>query len=114
MASCRSSGQTATDFANESGVVEATLRWWAWRLGRDGELPRTRARSSAATVGLVPVRVLDSDGGSPTKGRRAEEEPASGVEWTLRTPRGELTVYSSANGGDELRAAVTALLGNGS
>lgn len=91
----RRSRRSAAEFASESGVVESTLRWWAWRLERDA--------SSSSPVALVPVRVVEDPAGADNVFESA------GVAWTLRTPRGELTVYSPDE--SALRAAISSLIG---
>ena len=108
VSSWRRGGQTAEEFAKERGVVEATLRWWAWRLAQDGELEI----GARGPVGLVPVRVVEADGGTSTGMARNDARPA--VAWMLRTSRGELRVYARTHCNDELRAAVAALVGDGS
>ena len=111
VASWRRGGQTGEEFAKERGVVEATLRWWAWRLTQDGDLEV----GAAGRVGLVPVRVVEGDGRSSTgTSGAAKDEARRGVAWMLRTSRGELRVYARTYRNDELRAAVAALLGDGS
>ncbi len=101
MAAWRRSRRPATDFASELGVVESTLRWWVWRLERDGK----RAARPGAPVALVPVRVV----GEPAAG--GEDSDRGPLAWTLRTSRGELTVYSA--GESALLAAVASLVGGG-
>jgi hypothetical protein len=93
----RRSCRPAAEFASESGVVESTLRWWAWRLERE------RDAASSDPVALVPVRVAEEPvaAGDASDGAR--------VAWTLRTSRGELTVYSADD--SSLRAAVASLTG---
>ena len=108
VSSWRRGGQTAGEFAKERGLVEATLRWWSWQLAQDGELEA----GAGGPVGLVPVRVVEADGGASTGKARDDARPA--VAWTLRTSRGELRVYARTHCNDELRAAVAALLGDGS
>jgi hypothetical protein len=95
----RRSCRPAADFASESGVVESTLRWWAWRLERE------RDAAPSAPVALVPVRVAEEPVAADDASDRAR------VAWTLRTSRGELTVYSADDGA--LRAAVASLVGVG-
>lgn len=97
----RRGGKTGREFAQANGVVEARLRWWAWRLERDGDL--------GPAVGLVPVRVIEGDDGV---GCAAEAGGQSSPAWRLRTPRGELSVYTSSD--EELYAVVAALLGGSS
>ena len=110
VASWRRGKQTAGEFAKKRGVVEATLRWWAWRLAQDGELEI----GAGGRVGLVPVRVVEADGRTPTgTSGTAKDEARPGVAWMLRTSRGELRVYARTHCNDELRAAVAALLGDG-
>lgn len=100
VASWRRSGKAAGDFARERGVVESTLRWWAWRLGRDGEL-QVAERDAVA---FLPVRVVEGASQGPAAPADAR------TAWTLTTHRGELRVYATDAAG-ELRAAVAALLG---
>ena len=111
VSSWRRGGQTAEEFAKESGVVEATLRWWAWRLAQDGELEI----GAGGRVGLVPVRVVEAEGQASTGASDAAGDHARpGVAWMLRTSRGELRVYARTHCNDELHAAVAALVGDGS
>jgi hypothetical protein len=90
----RRSRLAAPEFAADRGVVESTLRWWAWRLERDRE--RDTGDSALA---LVPVRVADEP---PAVG------DSTGAAWTLRTSRGELTVYCAD--ASALRAAVSSVM----
>jgi transposase-like protein len=101
VAAWRRSRRPAADFARELGVVESTLRWWAWRLERDYK----RAARPGAPVALVPVRLV----GEPAAG--GEDSDGGRLAWTLRTSRGELTVYSA--GESALLAAVASLVGGG-
>ena len=101
MAAWRRSRRPASDFASERGVVESTLRWWAWRLERDCK----RAARPVAPVALVRVRVVEE----PTAG--GEDCDGGRLAWTLRTSRGELMVYSA--GESALLAAVASLVGGG-
>jgi len=101
VAGWRRSRRPAADFASELGVVESTLRWWAWRLERDCK----RGARPGAPVALVPVRVVEE----PVAG--AEDSDGGRIAWTLRTPGGELTVYSA--GERALLAAVASLVGGG-
>ncbi|MGA7124288.1 MAG: hypothetical protein WBY94_29575 [Polyangiaceae bacterium] len=68
VAAWRRSRRSAADFARELGVVESTLRWWAWRLERDTK----RAARPGAPVALVPVRVVGepAGGGEESEGGR--------------------------------------------
>lgn len=66
VASWRSSGQTADEFAARHGPTAATLRWWASRLKREEttqETPLVRMaqviRSPSVSRGSVVVDVLD-------------------------------------------------------
>src|ERR1019366_2876001 len=101
VAAWRRSRRPASDFASERGVVESTLRWWAWRLERDCK----RAARPVAPVALVRVRVVEE----PTAG--GEDCDGGRLAWTLRTSRGELMVYSA--GESALLAAVASLGGGG-
>ena len=103
----RRSGRTAEEFAAERGVVTATMRWWAWALAeRAAACGGPPSGPVADAISMVPVRVVDLD----------EEPPAvidtEVVAWSLRTPRGELRVYATSQQADELRAAITMLLGS--
>ena len=102
--SWRRSGKAAAAFVNGRDVVESTLRWWAWRLERDVDGAKRRALPA-----LVPVRVVDRDAPAAVS---ATDDDAR-VAWTLRTERGELRVYAPTSS-NELRAAVSALLGDNS
>jgi transposase len=112
VAAWRRSGMTAAQFARERELAESTLRWWAWRLKRDAKV--RRARRAGETMSLVPVRVVDV-ADHDVEVARGDAGPA--VEphqplWTLRTARGELSVFA-ADGAEALRAAVVALIGGG-
>ena len=96
----RRGGKTAAGFAEANGVVEARLKWWAWRLKRDGDL--------GPAVGLVPVRVIEEDDGAGLGERVAEGGGHSRLAWRLRTPRGELSVYTAPD--EDLYAVVAALV----
>lgn len=50
MAEWRASGLSARDFAREHGVNSASLRNWAWRLGRE-----RRARDSSPALEVIEV-----------------------------------------------------------
>lgn len=107
----RRSGKTAAEFAGARGIVESTLRWWSWRLARDGET----AAATGSALALVPVRVIaDVDPVSPRK-RRDDVVRRSGarVMWTLRTAQGEISVYAAEDTA-ALRAAIGVLIGGGS
>jgi transposase-like protein len=95
----RRGGESAAEFATACGLVESTLRWWA----RQFERERKEGATSAA-MSLLPVRVMDA----PTS---SMESHGDRVAWTLRTSRGELTVYSADGGA--LHAAVASLVGAG-
>lgn len=65
----RASGLTAAAFAGRGGFSERTLRYWAWRLGRDARafvrvVRETPAAGAAASivVELGDARVLVSAG----------------------------------------------------
>ena len=77
--------------------MEGTLRWWAWHLERE------RDTASSSPVALVPVRVAEQ----PVAADNAVDDTR--VAWRLRTPRGELTVYSADD--SALRAAIASLAG---
>jgi hypothetical protein len=70
----RRSGESAGAFAYAHGVLEGTLRWWAWKLGREAE--------QGGNVALIPVHVSGA--------RQASGETAT--VWRVRTARGELVV----------------------
>ena len=83
------------------------MRWWAWALAeRAAACGGPPSGPVADAISMVPVRVVDLD----------EESPAvidtEVVAWSLRTPRGELRVYATSQQADELRAAITMLLGS--
>jgi hypothetical protein len=101
LAQWRRSGESGGEFARKLGVLETTLRWWAWRLdGQGKQVP------GEPPVTLVPVRVTGEDE-DDRSGHDAEGRSAP-LAWTLRTARGELRVY----GGDrDLVAVVAALVG---
>ena len=103
VAAWRRSGRPAAAFAASNGVVEGTLRWWAWRLGRDAVVA---SETVGAGVELLPVRIVECDGG------QAESTDSLQLAWKLHTPRGELSVYASSDLDlAHLRATVAALLG---
>lgn len=77
--------------------MESTLRWWAWRLERE------RDAALCNPVALVPVRVAEE----PAAADNAFD--GARVAWTLRTPRGDLTVYSADD--SALRTAIASLVG---
>jgi hypothetical protein len=56
-------------------VLEGTLRWWAWKLGKE-------AARGGDDVALIPVHVSGA--------RQASGETAT--VWRVRTGRGELVV----------------------
>jgi len=99
VAAWRRSRRPAADFATERGVVESRLRWWASHLERD----RERAVRPGAPVGLVPVRVVEEPAA------RGADGDGGRIAWTLRTSRGELTVYSASE--SALLDAVASLVG---
>ena len=75
----RRSGESGGEFALKLGVLETTLRWWAWRLdSQDKQAPGDRP------VSLVPVRIMGED----EVGARDAEARATPLAWTLRTARG--------------------------
>lgn len=104
----RSTGQTAAHFAAAKGIVEGTLRWWAWRLECDGDLDAPKR----ASVTMVPVRIVEVDD-PPTPSETSVEEPRPRLAWTLRTGRGELSVYAGGRDGDVRAAIAELLLGTG-
>ncbi len=104
----RRSGKTAAEFARERDVAEATLRWWAWRLARDVEAPTTEATGEG--MALVPVRIVEGADRAAKVPRRTAAAEQRDAQWTLRTSRGEITVYAVADSA-VLRAAVAALIG---
>ena len=61
-------------------MVESTLRWWAWQLGR-------RPEAGESGLSLVPVRVVDAP-------LSAAEDPTGRPSWVLRTARGDLYGYT--------------------
>lgn len=84
-------------------MVEGTLRWWTWRLGRDADVA---SATGGDGVELLPVRIVESDSG------QAESTGSPLLAWKLHTPRGELSVYASSDLDlAHLRATVAALLG---
>jgi hypothetical protein len=74
VAKWRRSGESAGAFADAHGVLEGTLRWWAWKLGNEAE--------RGGDVALIPVHVRGA--------RQASGETAT--VWKVRTVRGELVV----------------------
>ena len=62
-----------------------------------------RDKASSNPLALVPVRVAEQ----PVAAGSAFD--SARVAWTLRTPRGELTVYSADD--SALRAAIASLAG---
>jgi hypothetical protein len=99
----RRSGVSAGEFAEAHDLVVGTLRWWAWRLGQDGDLD---AATDSSGVELLPVRIVETDDGQ-------EHSPdGARLAWALHTPHGELSVYASVDPGlAQLRATISALLG---
>jgi hypothetical protein len=96
IAQWRRSGESGAEFAHKLGVLETTLRWWAWRLASQGEEPR-----GDRPVSFVPVRVVGEDN---DMGAQDAEARATPLAWTLRTARGDLRVC-------DLAAIVAALVG---
>lgn len=70
----RRSGESGGAFAYAHGVLEGTLRWWAWKLGKEAE--------HGGEVALIPVQV---------SGARPDPSGTATV-WRVRTARGELVV----------------------
>ena len=103
--SWRRSGKSVTEFAVARGVAEGGLRWWAWRLARDGEVEVAKTRAMT----MVPVRVVDE---VPDAVCAVDDDRVAPV-WTLRTSRGEVRVFTS-DAAHELRAAIAALVGGSS
>lgn len=82
----RRSGLTAGEFAGSIGMKPSTLRYWAWRLGREErvghEQPRRRRRAEAEPV-TAPSRFVEVIAG-PVESERFELELPNG--WRLRIP----------------------------
>jgi hypothetical protein len=54
----KASGLTAEAFAVREGIAPATLSWWRWRLGRDGERfgqARVSTRPGIARASFVEI-----------------------------------------------------------
>lgn len=64
----RSSGQSSKQFASRLGVKPSTLSWWAWELGRTGEL-------AGAGTSFVAVEVA-----GPAAAAYAPAAPAAVIE----------------------------------
>jgi hypothetical protein len=96
----RRSGESGAEFAHKLGVLETTLRSWAWRLASQGEEPW-----GDLPVSFVPVQVVGEDN---DMGAQDAEARATALAWTLRTARGDLRVYASDC---DLAAIVAALVG---
>ena len=60
----RASGQSCKGFAARLGVSPSTLSWWAWELGRSGELEQ-------AGTSFVAVEVAEPSPGTVTHGTPA-------------------------------------------
>jgi transposase-like protein len=71
----RQSGLTAASFAERRGLNAATLRFWAWRLARDGAAP--------ATPEAEPLRLVSVDVVGP------EPEPPH-PEWVMELRDGSV------------------------
>jgi len=102
------SGRTATVFAAERGWDAAQLRWWRWKLERDGAIPARASRSAAP-------REPAGSNARPTFLRlvsRDDEQPAADttptcVELVLRG--GRVLRFDDAIDPGRLRALVEAL-----
>jgi hypothetical protein len=99
IAQWRRSGESGQEFAGKLGVLETTLRWWAWRLDS-----QDKQALGDRPVSLVPVRVIGEDEMSEHHAKAR----ATPLAWTLRTARGELCVYA---GDHDVVAVVAALVG---
>ncbi len=64
----RASGQSCKRFAARLGVSPSTLSWWAWELGRSGELEQ-------AGTSFVAVQVAE-----PAIAVAAQAAPAAAIE----------------------------------
>lgn len=70
------------------------------------------APRAEAAVTMVPVRVVEMD--DECVGSESVGAGPRSIAWTVRTPRGEVQVYASADHVGALRAAIAMLLGGGS
>ena len=59
VAEWRRSGLTAKEFAGKIGVKPMTLRHWAWQLGREQRLRRTKRGDVAAAAGRVGPALIE-------------------------------------------------------
>ncbi|MBX3246056.1 MAG: hypothetical protein KF901_02610 [Myxococcales bacterium] len=59
VAAWRRSGLTAAEFCRGSDFAASTLRWYASRLGRSGELPTADTSTSVAMVKVGEVRTRE-------------------------------------------------------
>jgi hypothetical protein len=67
IASWRASGETAEAYATRHGFSASTLKWWAWKLGREtkpvvrvAQLVRVPSSEPAARRGSILIELLDA------------------------------------------------------
>lgn len=69
IASWRASGETADAYAVRHGFSSSTLKWWAWKLGREtsakpvvrlAQLVRAPASEPATRRGSILIELLDA------------------------------------------------------
>jgi transposase-like protein len=104
------SGQTVAAFALARGIRPDTLKWWRWRLGRDG---RAEPRE-AATKKTPPTRVqLVAVEPAREASRRtaADERSTATPVWELKSPSGHMLRVYDRGGLGVLRAALSAVAG---
>jgi hypothetical protein len=93
------SGQTTAAFARARGIRVDTLKWWRWRLQREGKRAATKRRiPRVKLVAVQPARDVappDGDERTPT--------------WELVAPTGHVLRVYDRGGLDVLKAALTAV-----
>ena len=69
IAGWRASGETADTYAMRCGFLPSTLKWWAWKLGREtsakpvvrlAQLVRAPPSEQAARRGSILIELLDA------------------------------------------------------
>jgi hypothetical protein len=98
------SGQDAVAFARARGIRPDTLKWWQWRVRRDGRRDQPKQASKrSARVKLIAVQ--------PVREAAASERETALPVWEIVAPTGyELRVYDRRGLG-VLRAALFAVAG---
>jgi hypothetical protein len=66
VAAWRASSLTAGEFATKVGVSPRTLRYWAWRVQREGKQEALVRVVRAEDAGAAPVRIAVSPEGADT------------------------------------------------